>query len=607
MDRKGLFAPQARSRLQRRRRGTASAALIVGVRIRRKPGRRFKQITSKNIMPREKPMRHRLVWSLMAGAAVMALLQTLPGPALAQGSAALTGVVSSAQEGAMEGVVVSAHKAGSIVTVSVTTDAQGRYTFPENRLEPGEYTITVRAVGYDIEAPASATIAAEKTSTADIKLAPAHDLASQLTNAEWMMSVPGPEDQKAGLLNCTSCHTLERIVRSTHDADEWTHVIVRMHGYGAVSQPVKPQPMLDRGRAGTPEQNRKFAEYLATINLSKVDKWQYPLKTLPRPKGEATRAIVTAYDVGRATTEPHDVVVAQDGSVWYSDFGEMFISRFDPKTLKLTEYPVKKFKPKAPEGQLSLALDRDGKFWFDMMYQGALGTLDPKTGETKFYPLPAKWNDDRVQLNFLGLRHDVDGRVWTKSVGTQDIFRLDLASGNWDKFHPTSQLPAGHYSIYQVISDSKNNLWMAEFVDGHIGKIDAKTGAVTWYVLPTAHGRARRMEIDDQDRILLTEYRGNAVALFDTRAEKFVAEYKLPTPYSGPYRAATDKNGDIWVAGMQTDRATRLDPKTGRAVEYLMPGDTNMRSLYIDNSTAPPTFWTGSNHAHALVKVEPLE
>jgi virginiamycin B lyase len=552
-------------------------------------------------------MRHRLVWSLMAGAAVMALLQTLPLPAFAQGSAALTGVVTSAQEGAMEGVVVSAHKPGSIVTVSVTTDAQGRYVFPENRLEPGDYTITIRAVGYDIAAPASATIAAEKTTTADIKLAPAHDLASQLTNAEWMMSAPGPEDQKAGLLNCTSCHTLERIVRSTHDADEWTHVITRMHGYGAVSQPVKPQPMLDRGRAGTPEQYRKFAEYLATINLSKVDKWQYPLKTLPRPKGEATRAIVTEYDVGRATTEPHDVVVAKDGSVWYSDFGEMFISRFDPKTLKLTEYPVTKFKPNAPEGQLSLQLDTDGKLWFDMMYQGALGTLDPKTGETKFYPLPAKWNDDRVQLNFLGLRHDVDGRVWTKSVGTQDIFRLDLKSGNWDKFHPTSQLPAGHYSIYQVISDSKNNLWMAEFVDGHIGKIDAKTGAVTWYVLPTAHGRARRMEIDDQDRILLTEYRGNAVALFDTRAEKFVAEHKLPTPYSGPYRAQTDKNGDIWVAGMQTDRAIRLDPKTGRTVEYLMPGDTNMRSLYIDNSTTPPTFWTGSNHAHALVKVEPLE
>src|ERR1700735_1017132 len=210
-------------------------------------------------------MRSSLMWSLMAGVAVLAL-QALPKSAVAQGAAALTGVVTSAQEGAMEGVVVSAHKSGSIVTTSVTTDAQGRYSFPDNRLEPGEYTITIRAVGYDIAAPASAKVAAEQTATADIKLVATHNLASQLTNAEWMMSMPGPEDQKALLLNCTSCHTLERIARSTHDADEWTHVVTRMMGYGAVSQPVKPQPMLDASRSGTPEQYRKFAEYLATIN-----------------------------------------------------------------------------------------------------------------------------------------------------------------------------------------------------------------------------------------------------------------------------------------------------------------------------------------------------
>ena len=106
--------------------------------------------------------------------------------------------------------------------------------------------------------------------------------------------------------------------------------------------------------------------------------------------------------------------------------------------------------------------------WFDMMYQGALGAIDPKTGAIKYYPLPPEWNDNRVQLNFVGLRHDVDGKVWTKSVGTQDIFRLDLATGKWDKFHPTDALPPGHhYGIYQVISDSKNNLWLAEFDDGH--------------------------------------------------------------------------------------------------------------------------------------------
>ena len=520
--------------------------------------------------------------------------------------AALTGQVTSDAEGAMEGVVVTARKDGSIVSTNVTTDAKGRYAFPENRLEPGRYTVTIRAVGYDLSAPTSANVIAERTSSLNLKLDKTHDLASQLSNAEWMMSIPGSEEQKAMLLDCMSCHTLERIVRSTHDVNEWMQVISRMKGYGAVSQPIKPQVMLDPDRAGKPEDYRKIAEYLATINLSATDHWQYPLKTLPRPTGRSTHVIVTEYDVVRPTTEPHDVVLDKDGNVWYSDFGELFISKFDPKTLKLTEYPTKKFKPDAPEGNLSLEFDRNGKLWFDTMYQGALGTLDPKTGETKFYPLAAEWNDNRVQLNFVGLRHDVDGKVWTKSVGTQDIFRLDIASNTWEKFHPTSELPAGHhYSMYQVISDSKNNLWMAEFSEGYLGTIDAKTHAVQWFPLPTPHARARRMEIDDQDRIVVTEYRGNKVAIFDTRTEKFT-EYPLP-PYTFPYRANIDKNGAIWASTMATDRVVRMDPKTGATEQYLMPSETNMRTLYVDNSTTPVSFWVGSNHAHTLVKVEPQD
>ncbi|MGA8653633.1 MAG: carboxypeptidase regulatory-like domain-containing protein [Xanthobacteraceae bacterium] len=520
--------------------------------------------------------------------------------------AALTGQVTSDVEGAMDGVVVTAHKDGSIVSVSVTTDARGRYAFPDNKLVPGEYKITIRAVGYEISVPTTADVVAEKTVTADIKLKKTRNLASQLSNAEWMMSIPGTEEQKAMLLDCTGCHTLERIVRSTHDADEWTQVITRMKGYAFVSTPLKPQRMLDETRAGKPEDYRKMAEYLATINLSAVDKWDYPLKTLPRPSGRATRAIVTEYDMKRATTQPHDVLLDKDGDVWYSDFGELFISKFDPKTLKLTEYPTKEFKLGAPVGNLSLEFDNEGKLWFDTMHQGAIGTIDPKTSEIKYYPLPPEWNDNRVQLNFVGLRHDVDGKVWTKSVGTVDVFRLDLASGKWERFHPTDFLPPGHrYSIYQLISDSKNNVWMAEFEEGYLGRIDAKTLKVTWFPLPSPHGRARRMEIDDQDRILVTEYRANKVALFDTKTEQFT-EYDLP-PLTFPYRAQIDQNGELWTGGMSTDRVVRVDPKTDTVVEYLMPSGTNMRTVYVDNSTTPVTFWVGSNHAHALVKVEPQD
>jgi streptogramin lyase len=553
-----------------------------------------------------KTMRSKLMLTLTASVAAL-LLAIANQPVWAQEEPALTGTVSSEAEGNMEGIVVTAAQPGSIVRVSVTTDAQGRYAFPQSRLLPGEYTISIRAVGYEIDAPTKAMVEAEKTITTDIRLKKTKNLASQLTNAEWMMSIPGTEEEKAALLNCTGCHTLERIMRSTHDSDEWTHVISRMMGYGAVSQPIKPQPMLDRARAGKPEQYRKIGDYLATINLSSADHWKYELKTLPRPKGRDTRAIITEYDMLRPTTEPHDVLVDKEGNVWYTDFGEMFIGKFNPKTLKLTEYSIKKFKDKAPTGLLSIEFDHTGKIWFDTMYQGALGCLDPKTGEITYYPLPPEYNDDTVQLNFTGLRYDVDGKIWTKSVGTQHIFRLDLATNKWERFHPTDYLPAGlkNAGIYQVIADSQNNLWMAEFTEGHLGKIDAKTTKVTWYPIPTAHARARRMQIDDQDRVLVTEYRASKVALFDTKTEKFT-EYKLPD-YTFPYRANFDKNGELWASTMHTDRVVRLDPKTGAEVQYLMPSDTNMRTVFVDNSTTPVTFWVGSNHDHRLVQVEPLD
>ena len=69
---------------------------------------------------------------------------------------------------------------------------------------------------------AKATVEAEKTTTADIKLKKTHNLASQLTNAEWMMSVPGPEDQKALLLNCTDNGPLAAMALATSRATSST-------------------------------------------------------------------------------------------------------------------------------------------------------------------------------------------------------------------------------------------------------------------------------------------------------------------------------------------------------------------------------------------------
>src|ERR1700732_1025050 len=80
-------------------------------------------------------------------------------PAQAQTAAALSGQVSSAEEGAMEGVLVTAKKDDSTIAVTVVTNAKGEYSFPAGRLGNGHYAIAIRAAGYNLDGPKSVDIA----------------------------------------------------------------------------------------------------------------------------------------------------------------------------------------------------------------------------------------------------------------------------------------------------------------------------------------------------------------------------------------------------------------------------------------------------------------
>src|SRR5439155_19268521 len=130
--------------------------------------------------------------SLMPAAALATVF--CQAPALAQ---SLTGTVSSTADGAMEGVVISAKK--GIVTVSVVSNAKGEFSFPAGKLGAGDYALSIRAAGYDLEAPTTVTIAADKPASLDLKLTKTKNLAAQLSNLEWILSVPGTDAEKRAL------------------------------------------------------------------------------------------------------------------------------------------------------------------------------------------------------------------------------------------------------------------------------------------------------------------------------------------------------------------------------------------------------------------------
>jgi virginiamycin B lyase len=521
--------------------------------------------------------------------------------------AVLSGQVSSAAEGAMEGVLVTAKRDGATIRISVVSDAQGRYGFPADRLVPGHYTLTIRAAGYDLDAPRSADIAAGQAVTADLKLKPTGNLAAQLTNADWMSSVPDTP-QRRGLAGCTNCHTVQRILDSTHDADEFMALIPRMMRYGAMSKPNHPQVAADRQPTSEPKGDvlRKLAEYYASINRSQGPR-SFALKTAPRPTGRGTHVIMTEYELPRPDlTEPHDVVVDGEGTVWYSNFGEQILGQLDPKTGEVTEHPLPLFKPGAPTGSLNLELDRDGNPWVAMMYQAAVAKLDKKTGEVRAYPLPAELDNPRVQIGMLDPHHsDVDGKVWVDEGGTKTLYRLDPVSGKFEHLDPFKDLPnSTRHATYGIAADAQNNLWFMDFADRNIGETD-KTGKTLIYPVPTPASRPRRGHMTTDGRLAFAEFVGDKIGIFDTRTEQ-VREWPVPTSFA-PYDAVLDKNEELWTGGMNADRILRLDTETGQSVSYLLPEQTNIRRVFVDNSTTPVTFWVGNNHDGSIVKLEPLD
>jgi virginiamycin B lyase len=540
---------------------------------------------------------------------VIAVLALAAPLAWADAPAALQGQVTSAEEGPMGGVLVSATKAGSTITVTVVTDAKGHYAFPAARLAPGHYALAIRAVGYELPAPEAADVKEGTAATASIALRKTKRLSTQLTDAEWMASAPGTDEQRQFLSNCVDCHTVQRIFQSTHTAAEFQQLFVRMSGYSPGSVPAHPQPTVGGPQRpfGTPAQMQPVADWLASINLSNTESWDYPLKTLPRPTGRSTHVIVTEYALARPGAEPHDVIMDRDGMVWYSDFGQQFIGELDPKTGKVTDYALPLVKPGFPTGTLDLETDSQDNIWVSMMYQTGIARFDRATKTLKTFPLPQEWEANHTQESMVSPAADtVDGKVWTNNQDMHAFYRLDLASGQWENVGPVKDATGRGINAYGMPADHQNNLYLMNFGGAEIGRLDAKTLKLTIYPTPTAHSRPRRGRVDADGNLWFAEFNGNAIGKFDPKTEK-ITEYKLPTPYSDPYDAVPAKDGDVWTGSMLTDRVDRLDPKTGTVVEYMLPRETNIRRVFVDNRTEPATLWVGSNHGASIVKVEPLD
>jgi streptogramin lyase len=537
---------------------------------------------------------------------------------------ALTGQVRSDAEGLMEGVLVSAKRAGSNITVTVVSNAAGVYSFPKDRLEPGDYTITVRAVGYALPGPAKPiTVRGGRTTVnANVKLQTASLLekALQLTSAEWLHSYPLPEQVKYdNLRDCTRCHSQSWPALSKYDAATAAYVAQRMI-YSSGSTPASFQipagnvPNWGRpdGIMGTEPSafNREQGKAVAAINLSEGE-WKYPLKAFPRPKGKETQVIMTMYELTRPLAKPHDTQMGPDGWLYYNDFNDNIIGKLNPKTGETKEYRYPYMAEKGsftPIGNRTMVHDGKGKFYIGTQNQLGPAIFDSKTETFDLY-------------NFSGAMtfaqsSGVDGWSWNGGAGAS-LSRVQFQGNGKTVREVIRGDGTGSLAAYDIAVDSKNNVYGGDRTNPAIWKVDAKTLKPTFYPIPaqprgqegSLGGGMRRGTMDKQDRFWWGGFDGGFVGMLDTKlAIGGMKLFPVPLPWFQPYTAENDDAGYTWTGSISGDRVARMNEATGEWIVYLLPRETNLRHIEVQRSTTGglSSLWVGMNHQARIVRVEPL-
>jgi len=540
---------------------------------------------------------------------------TVPFVALSAESQILAGTVSSAEEGEMEGVIVRAKREGSPITVSVVSNAEGYYRFPSDRLEPGDYAISVRAVGYDLASSGSIEISSEPV-TLDLQLTKTRRLSAQLSNGEWMISAPGTFEEKQYFDDCTMCHTLQRPMTSRYGQEDMAKVVQRMGAHTLNSTPAFPHfksfvaEMLSEPLT---EEEIDKGRYFSSVNLSASDFWEFDLQTLPRPTGNATQVIMTTYDLPRPNSAPHDALVGPDGNVWYNDFVSPFIGKLDPNTGEVTEYDLPVTKPGFATGSHAIDFSDDGLVYASGMHQSYVVEFNPATEEMRTLQFP-HWqvdnsgNDSRVTVLDPSAK-SVNGLIWVNGYKGGELgvaYQVNPETNEWTEITHLPSAPP--HNAYDVVADSQNNMYGFNMNREHIWKTDAVSRETKFYRIPTSGAGGRRGNVDLKDRLWWAQYRGNGIGMFDPETET-ITEWPLPTPWTSPYDAEFDEETYVWTGGMNNDLAVRLNVETGEFTEYLLPFETNIRHVDVQmsgNEFGVSSFWVVGQINGKITHVEPM-
>ena len=532
----------------------------------------------------------------------------------------LWGTITSTSGETLEGVTVSARSLGRNVTTSVFTDSDGEYYFPP--LEAGRpYKVWAQAQAF--EAGRADVALSQAGARRDFTLTPEADFHNQLTGAQWYAALPDGtrEDRRMKEVfraACMGCHPQNFTLISRFDEAGWRNIInvmsrIQPYRYGNATQAAnrEPNPIMVH-----------FEDELAAWLAKVRGPGPSPMTFTPRrPTGDSTLMIAREYDapepgfglpffndgstdwalgpvdfMDESKHHAMNATVDQDGNVWMADMFNITrtVVRYDWRTGQATNFVLSETPDAPPANSHDIILDDDGVVWFDMSSIGALGRINPRTGESSIIRPP---EGSRVGP-WIG--DDGLGGIWAAGAANDvKAMRYDTTTREWTLF----ENPIPNASNYGMTGDGAGNGWWSTAIprDG-LMKADLESGQATFVPAPEAvndrtdlftpeelavfagrltfygYGRPgavaiRKPGADPRSTTLWgCSWYGGGLLKLDSRSD-LERMYPFPPDHTDGncYETSVDEDGMVWLPFTHGDAIAKFDPGTEQWTSYFLP------------------------------------
>lgn len=270
-----------------------------------------------------------------------------------------------------------------------------------------------------------------------------------------------------------------------------------------------------------------------------------PACAQPVPTESASTTNVQLFDLPKGA-RVHDVAPAPDGKVWYTAQRQGALGILDPRTGQVRQVPLG--EGSAPHGVIQ---GPDGAAWITDGGQNAIVRYDPKTEKIDVWKLP----EDTGYANLNTGAFDGDGIHWF--TGQNGIYgSLDPNTGQMRVFKD-----ADGRGPYGIASTPSGDVYYVSLAGSHLARIDRKTGAATIIEPPTPGQGARRVWSDSKGDLWISEWNSGQLSRYSPPSGEWKA-WKLPGEAPKAYAVYVDERDIVWVTDFAANATLTFDPKT---------------------------------------------